>query len=120
MEIDDTIDAALDDMPYNTVDDRRKVYIRAVNIYIQMEEPYYPGICELIDALCGNYSSPAMIDIENLFPEIYAQRPVFPYSIYWWPEDEKQQRIDALNKAIELCNLNMTHPDSAESCTKNS
>ncbi len=39
----------------------------------------------------------------TMFPELFAQLPKGVIVFYpWWPPSEKQPRIDALNKAIEL------------------
>lgn len=40
--------------------------------------------------------------IPDLYPEIELQKPIDDPNAYWWPTEDKQSRIKALENAIKL------------------
>ena len=88
-----------------TKDQRNKVYKLALHIYTNEECELY--ICFCIDIAFQRlyrklwnkfYVQTHMIEFIQLKPE--GKGMFYP----WWPEEDRQSRIDCLNKCIELTN----------------
>ena len=78
---------------------RLEVYEQILELY-ENNENIWHGICLNIHDLTK--ISPDNVYSE--FPELAAQKPEHKnFNKHWWPLRSKQPRINALKKAIELC-----------------
>ena len=65
--------------------------------------PHY--VCLLLDDVADEklgYKPKLTMDTDKDFPEFYAQKP-FDAEFSWWPVNDKDSRIEALQAAIQLC-----------------
>ena len=59
------------------------------------------GLCWCFKEIIG--TTKPYSDFRNEYPELYAQKPIKSNNWYWWPLESRKLRIEALKKAIELC-----------------
>lgn len=109
-------------MRYDTAAERKQVYEAAIEL-VSTRGTYLPDIlvCVLLDKLCGNWYQENLLKVEICFPEFNAQRPEgLKNHKPWWDAEDRFSRIEALNNAIDLCNISIQQQKSASSSTPNS
>ena len=81
---------------------RYKIYIKIRNDILDTEKDEYPFICpRLKRILYRNNINIFKHPLEQLFPELLLVKPEDKsWRIAWWPEKDKQSRINALDKMI--------------------
>lgn len=87
--------------------ERMNAYLYAWAILTgRIEDPYYnypQCLCYILCDYVGETLNPNVIPafVIDLFPELKKQAPTITYS-FWWPAEDKQSRITALENAIKL------------------
>ena len=81
---------------------RNKIYKKALEIYLELENPFFMGFCKLLMITASKihiYITDYYSDIIDSFPEIEKHRPS-DAKTFWFPTGDKEIRINILNQAI--------------------
>lgn len=78
---------------------RLMYYIQALNFFKKLPTGY--GLCYALSKVSN--SGLVYTQMEDLFPELWEQRPAIFYdNDYWWDLKDTQSRINALEAAIKI------------------
>lgn len=93
-----------------TIEERKQFYI-AVLEYLLSDQPFAVGMCWVLQEVGAGIKAYYM---GSYFPELLAQRPshLEPNEEYWFEQGVKHPRIEALKKAIELCDTALKQKES--------
>lgn len=78
--------------------DRIKMYEKALEDFRQDKEFTRLSLCFYFNLEFGIH----VMQVMSLLPELSKQEPKNRGPIYWWPLSYKEQRIQALNQALQL------------------
>ena len=65
------------------------------------EDTFDYGFCWAFKKIIG--TDAYYEQMEAIYPELYSQKPDEKHGFYWWSTQKRKSRINALKKAIELC-----------------
>lgn len=93
-------------LPYETKEQRRVIYGLAKETFTNSPLDKLAGLCKHISVLVDGH---VYISMNTMLPELWLQKPASCYGRtgYWWQVGTKrgrELRINALERAIELCN----------------